>query len=372
MKDNSYKNAVDVICKENFKTTGQAMLEMAKKASPEERDSNMTGKKKIKMFRRGILAASLVLILGTTVSAMGYGPLADYFRKNFSGDNVTAQIIEEGRYHEIGQEITQDAFTVTLNAITGDKEHPKLLFDVVVNDESLTEGKDSICLYAYILDEPTYLFQFENYIMWVAWGDKDSEVSNLYHVCMDGPSYWLNGEHNVVAAIKHISLDLPKVDGAWDLKYVDASIPVYDVNMEYRFVPSETAFKDTNKQEYQGIVLQDNGISYEVYTVSYNSYDTNLRVLYDFIGTPLAGDETNYDKVKEAFNEAWRSYSATFVLRVDGKDYTPMELGYTYCDKDGEFLEANQCNAWVLFPSIDYDNASSIILVAGDQSYPLK
>ena len=74
-----------------------------------------------------------------------------FYRKFFGKDKTTAEIIDDGHYVDINQEITEGIFTVKLNSVTGDNSSPKLLFDVTVNDKVLAEKNDRIQLFAYIL-----------------------------------------------------------------------------------------------------------------------------------------------------------------------------------------------------------------------------
>ena len=72
------------------------------------------------------------------------------------------------------------------------------------------------------------------------------------------------------------------------------------------------------------------------------------------------------------FDWYWHKFAGGFILTVDGVEYEPQELGYSYCDTEGEAFEAGQCSTWMTFPSIDYVGAESITLTAGGQTYDLK
>lgn len=363
MNENKYKKAIDDVCEKEFTITGAQMLEIAKAASQTERNITMTSTKKKSIIGKIIgTAAACVIVSSTAVSAMGYGPLGDTFRKFFGKDKTTAEIIDDGHYVDINQEITEGIFTVKLNSVTGDNSSPKLLFDVTVNDKVLAEKNDRIQLFAYILDEERYFNKLDEYAMWDAYGEKDPEINNLYHVCMDGASAFMINEEEVITAVKCISFESDPENRKFD----------YDVNMEYRFTVPDEALKDTSLEWYTGITLSENGIDYNLRYAEYGSYDTLMQFNYAFKGTELAGGETDYYKVIDKFDEQWHKYAGTLKLIADGNEYTVKEIGASYCDTEGEAIEAGTCSTWLSFPSIDYTRTDSIELIAGDKSYKLK
>ena len=363
VKNTEYIKAMNAVCDENFRLTGAEMLEKAKNAAPEERNITMNGTTKRHIIGKFIGAAAACLVIsGTAASAMGYGPLGDSFRRFFGKDETTAGIIDEGHYCEIGQDLTDGNFTVMLDSVTGDQTAPKLLFEVTVNDEKLAAENDRLHLFAYVLDEDRYNNHLDEYAMWDAWGEKDPNVSNMYHVCMDGPSAFMINEEEVLAAVKQISFEKDPANRKFD----------YDVNMEFRFTVPHQALKESYPRYYDDITLQDNGIDYDVFYMDFGSYDTLLKVQYDFLGTELAGGETDYSKVMDKFDKYWHKFAGGFVLCVDGVEYNPLELGYSYCDTEGEAFDVGRCSTWMTFPSVDYIGADSITLMVNGESYTLK
>ena len=363
MKNTEYRKAMDDVCDKHFNITAEEMLAKAKSSPDTERNITMTGTKKRNIIGKFIgAAAACVVISGTAASAMGYGPLGDSFRRFFGKDEITAEIIDEGHYCSVGQDLTDGSFTVLLDSVTGDKSSPKLLFEVTVTDEELAEKNDRLHLFAYVLNEDKYLNHLDEYGMCDAWGEKDPNVSNMYHVCMNGPSAFMINEEEVIAAVKQISFESDPVNRQFD----------YDVNMEFRFTVPDQALKQTYSEYYYGNVLQDSGIDYDLFYAEFGSYETLLKVKYDFLGTELAGGETDYYKVMDKFDWYWHKFAGGFILTVDGVEYEPQELGYSYCDTEGEAFDAGQCSTWMTFPSIDYVGAESITLTAGGQTYDLK
>ena len=92
----------------------------------------------------------------------------------------------------------------------------------------------------------------------------------------------------------------------------------------------------------------------------------------NFLGTDLAGGETDYDNLYAKFDKDWHRFSDTFILSVDGTEYEPKELGYGYCDEEGEAFEAGTCSTWLFFPGINYAEAESVALTANEKTIILK
>lgn len=354
---------MDVVSDTHFNISAEEMLEKAKASAVTERDITMKRSTKRNIIGQLVASAAACLIIsGTAASAMGYGPLGDSFRKFFGNDETTAEIIDEGHYSEIDQAQTDGLFDVVLDSVTGDQSSPKLLFDVTVNDETLAANNDRIQLFAYILSEDCYNNRLDEYGMWDAYGERDPEVSNLYHVCMDGPAAFMINEEEVVAAVKQISFDSDPVNRLFD----------YDVDMEYRFTVPKNALKESYQEFYTAMYLNSGNIEYKLNHAEYGSYESLFQFNFEFLGTALAGGETDYYNVCDKFDEDWHRFAKTFVLTVDGTDYTPQELGYSYCDTEGEAFEAGTCSTWMTFPGIDYTRAESITLTAGGEVYTLK
>jgi len=354
---------MDDVCDKYFNLTAEEMLAKAKASVDTEMEITM--KKSTKRSIIGKLvgaAAACIVISGTAVSAMGYGPLGDTFRRFFGKDETTAEIIEQGHYSEIGQTRSDGIFTVTIDSVTGDKTAPKLLFDVTVNDETLAQTNARIRLFAYILDEENYNNNLEQYGMWDAYGVKDPDINGLYHVCMDGPSAFMVNEAEVITAVKKISFDSDPENRVFD----------YDVDMEYRFTVPDQALKNSYLDTVTGVTVRDGDVDYDLFYVEYGSYDTLFKFKFGFLGTDLAGGETDYYNVCDKFDNEWHKFAGSFVLTVDGVEYAPQELGYSYCDTEGEAFDAGTCSTWMTFPSIDYTRVDSITFTAAGVTYTLK
>ena len=349
---------MDNVCDKNFTLTAAEMLEKAKASSDTERNITMNNKGRRNMIARIIGAAAACSVLSVTaVSAMGYGPLSGSFRKFFGKDEVTADIIDQGHYCEIDEVLSDSIFTVDLDSVTGDKSSPKLIFDVTVNDEKLAAENDRLMLSAYILDEYRYANELDNYSMWEAYGEKDPDTSNVYHICMDGPSAFMINGADAVVAVRKISFDSDTVNQRF----------TYDVDMEYRIHVPEEALKDTFAECYSGITLHSGNVDYDLCYAEYGSYDSMFQFTFDFLGTELAGGETDFYEAEYKFDDDWHRFADSFVLTVDGTEYTVKEKGYAGCNADD-----GRCSTWLTFPAVNYDSAESITFTAGNETFTLK
>ncbi len=363
MNENRYKKAMDDVCDKHFNLTAEEMLAKAKASAGTERDITMKKTTKRRIIGRIIgTAAACLIISGTTATALGYGPLSETFRSFFGKDETTAEIIEQGHYCNVGQEQSDGIFTVMLDSVTGDKTSPKLIFKVTVNDKVLAEKNDRLKLSAYILNEDKYYNHIDEYGTWDAYGEKDPQVNNMYHVCMDGPAAFMINEEEVIAAVKQISFENDPENQVFD----------YDVDMEYRFIVPDKALKDSFMDFSKDIILNSGNVEYKLHYAEYGSYDSSFGFTFDFLGNDLAGDETDYTAVCGKFDNDWHEFAKDFILSVDGVEYSPKEIGYSYCDTEGEAFEAGKCSTWMSFPSVDFESAESVELIAGGETYRLK
>ncbi len=363
-----YKAQMDGFCNANCKTTAEDILKRAKEKSTSnekvcasENVVDFQERKKKKKAWKALVPAACFLLIGTTALA-ATGQLGELFRNIFK-DETTAEIVEQGYLYEIHQTVEEDIFKVELIAVTGDAETPKLLFDVYVNDEKLVAKNDQLSMSAYILGEEQYANELDKYGFWEAYGVKDEEIDNLYHVSMPGAPYWMNSGNPVVVDICQIHFDLDKE--LWT---------TYELNMEYRFTPPQDAFYPVSYVEYENMKFSYGGIDYYLVEAEYGSYNAVIHLEYDYIGSEFANGETDYSELEEELHNNWLEFISTVTLVVDGKIYTVDEdnQGYTWCDEKGEVYEKNHCNVHPYFPSFNYEEATSVVLKVGDVSYTLK
>ena len=145
MNRNRYQTAMQDVCDKYFTLSAEEMLAKAKASAGTERTITMKSTKKKGIIKIFGISAACAVISGTAVTAMGYGPLGETFRKLFEVDKTTEKIMEEGHSAEIGLEQSADVFKIEIVSVTGDEMYPKLFLDVTVNDETL--AANNLCLY---------------------------------------------------------------------------------------------------------------------------------------------------------------------------------------------------------------------------------
>lgn len=375
-----YKEQMNVFCNANCKITAEDILMRAKEQRSMDADDVLEDKqdtemksdkkdnivhfkerKKKKKAWKALVPAACFLLIGTTTLA-ATGQLGDLFRYIFK-DETTAEIVDEGYLYEVHQVEEEDIFKIELVAVTGDAATPKLVFDIYVNDEKVVKNNDQIRMLAYILGEEQYENELEKYGPWEAYGEKDEEVENLYHMSMTGPPVWMTSGEPVVVDIWQINVDLQ--NDIWT---------TFETNMVYRFTPPADVYHPVSYEYYEDIKFSYGGIDYYLNNATFGPYRSDLGFQYDFVGTTLSGDETDYAVLEEKLHANWLEFVDTLVLVVDGKEFKvdPNDKGYTWCDVKGENLKKNRCGITPVFPSVNYEKAESVILKAGDTSYTLK
>lgn len=381
MGKEDYRNQVDKFCDENCNVNAESIYRLAVERDVEKDGKIMEFKKvkKGKAWMKGLATAACFLVMGTTVLAatgtLGeiYDSIYDkYFKENkyTEEDKVTPDIIDKGYLYEVGLTAEEDIFKIDLVAVSGDDQTPVLLFDVYVNDEELVAGNDNLRMLAYTLGVEQYENQLDKYGPNEAYGEKDAEVPNLYHVSMVGAPAWMCSGEPVVVCVSQINFGLE--NSTWN---------TYNVKMEYRFTPPVSTYHPTTTQYYDGlgVVLEnstdsENVVKYNLERVEYGPYKA---AIYFKLGTPLVNTEAGFDPYEE-IRESWVGFLTDIKFVVDGVEYgievTDENTGFTWSDGDGDdmFSAGDNYGVWANFPSLDYDNATSIQLKCGDDVYTLK
>ncbi len=364
---NEYKKQINAFCDANCTTTAEDIIMRAREQETmstytEEKVVNYTERKRKKLVWRLAVPAACLLLMGTTVMA-ATGHLGSLFRTVFQ-DDTTADIVDKGYLYEINQSQEDESFKVDLIAVTGDKNTPKLVFDVYVKDKVMAAKTDKIRMLAYTLGEEVYANELDHYGKATGYGTKDDKIDNLYHFAMTGAPYWMTSGEPVVVDVCQITDDM---DAAYGQEY-------HNTNLVFRFTPPADIYHPVSDVTYENIKFSHGGIDYNLVAASFGSYNSDFTFLYDFVGTSLAGDETDYAKLEKKLQENWLELVDTFTLVVDGTEYivNSDNKGYTWCDVKGEMLPQNRCNIHPYFPSINYNEAESIVLKSGETSYTLK
>lgn len=374
-----YTRQMNGFCDANCKTTAEDILKMAKERMTDNSDGigdvfakagnadNMGNvvsisehKRKKKIWKALIPAACFLLISTTALATTGH--LSTLFRNIFK-DETTAEIVEQGYLYEVGQSKTEGIFQVDFVAVTGDAQTPKLVFDVYVHDEELAANNDRIYMLAYTLGMEQYENELDSYAPSEAYGEKDAEIDNLYHVSMTGAPVWMTSGESVVVDVCQIQFDLEQENPA-----------TYELNMEYRFTPPSDVYYPVSDVYYEDIMFSHGGIDYYLQTGLYGPYRSELIFHFDYEGAIAVEEQTDYTELEGELQAKWLDFIETVTLVVDGEEYRvdDIEKGYIWCDVEGEVFEKNHCSVCPYFPSVNYEEANSVVIKAGDKSYILK
>ena len=351
-----YKRQIDRLCDDGIKLTAEDILSAASKTAPEQAQEKP--KKRIR-FMPLIAAAACFLVVGATAMAVtgGWGSLIS----TLFGDDTTAQIADEGYISELSQQGSDGAFTVGLLAGTGDENAPKLIFDVAVDEESI--ASDKIFMTAYVLSKEVYENDLEKYAPCEAYGYRDSERSDLYHVLMDAPyGYFLNPT-DIVVDVCSISTS-PDSD--------EAVIHETDIRFDFfsediNLLPVYTYYPDETHYEYDGI-------TYELLQFSSGEYQTELNFRFKFVGSELANGETDFEKLEDILTDNCHGFAEQIVLTVDGIEYTVGNGNVTsiWYDAQGEASTENYCYVTAYLPAAGMRDAAAATLTIGDIACTLK
>ncbi len=364
---NEYQKQINAFCDENCTTSTEEILMKAREKETmttytEKNVVNYTQRKRRKLVWRLAVPAACILLMGTTVMA-ATGQFQNLFRTVFE-DDTTADIVDKGYLYEINQSQEDENFRIDLIAVTGDANTPKLVFDVYLKDKELAARNDRIRMLVYNLGVEQFENELDKYAPGETYGTKDKEIDNLYHFSMTGFPVWMTSGEPVVVSVWQVTLDLNN----------DIKTEYNDVNLEYRFTPPAGIYHPVSDASYENITFSHGGIDYNLVAGTFGSYNSEFTFIYDFVGTSLAGDETDYAKLETKLQENWLELVDTFTLVVDDKEYkvNSDNKGYTWCDVNSEVLQQNRCIIHPYFPAFNYDEAKSIILKSEEQSFRLK
>lgn len=372
-----YQKEVNDFCDANLRMSPSDIFQKAKEnsQSAEEEDtlsekfplSEENEKSKIVPMRKKRVAFKLVLpiacalILGMSVLA-ATGSLSTLIQSLF-GDPITAEIVEDGYLQELHFVQSQEGFRIEVLGITGDYLQPKVLFDVYVEDEKLLGDCKKIRLDAYILGEEEYANSLSSYGSWEGYGMADEQNPNLFHVMMDGPSVWLNGDYSVVIAV----CDLFMYRGEREERH--------PLNMEYHIKPSRRAYYPTLEKNYNvsgSDYLENNGMTYHLNRVAVGPYTTEVNMWFDYVGSSLTGEVTDYTSVAYLLDENYLDLMDKLKIVIDDVEYSCSSPGYIWCDEANEAGDWNRCYVSPQFPGTDMKRAEKILLKYGDVEYVIK
>lgn len=279
------------------------------------------------------------------------------------GDEVSAQLVEQGYYHIVNESREDEIFRFDFKALTGDEENLMMVLDVSVEDEVLTEMYPVLRLDACCQREESY----EPADWWncSGYGVQDTENKKLYHVIMSG---YIFGYAPTVTEICRVAFDVDTDSTNGEL--------VYEVNPEpYRTDIPLSVFAPVLRGQYYGMEFACDGRTYELVCVVYGQYDTDVmfRTVIDAEDVPT--DEAELWNYREELQKEWEKAYPSLILMVDGKEYRVIDeegkRGYIWFNvEEGKDSYCGEIHPF--FPAIDYGSASVIELKVDDMVYRLK
>ncbi|MCR4646084.1 MAG: hypothetical protein K5695_11885 [Oscillospiraceae bacterium] len=309
-------------------------------------------------------------------------------------------LVERGFYCEIGKERSDEDFTVKLAGVGGEEFHPNIFLDVTAHEttgESLSEGKDSLMVCAYIMDEADLTDDPHDHFLCAGYGERDPEAEGLYHVTLETDFCELYNNSRTAVVIDRISFikdELPDLDvdeqqkplsyfyleayqkdpewEQYDWRYDDRKMLVsHETEMTFHFETPDNVFKQCFNPVVDGIVLYGPQADYSMYAACLDVYESEFYVEYDFRkkrqGLSFVIERTDFYDVKEEYDAYWEEYAGRLVLEVDGMEYAPRMIGDSWYLDDEKLCRCN-----VVFPGVDPATAKSIVLRAGGNEFVLR
>lgn len=371
-----YTKQMNAFCEDNCKITAADILAKAGNRTNEPDNTDMpvdtaettdskivpiNGKKKT--FRFGNMAAACVLcflLAGTTILATQY---IGQFIKNITGDEKTMEIVDKGYACEVQETRSDERFSATLLGFTGDRNEPKVLIDLFINDPTINVTEKTVGIKVYTLGVEQFENELDHYGYCVAYGVKDEEIENLYHFSFTGASVWLTQGEEAVIQICEVF-----VKDAW-------GIQSYEADFEYRVTIPKDSFHPAPYVPYSGEGFTYDDVEYTLNAAQYGYYYTQVSFYSDtIVENPPTADRT-VSTISTEMDRNWNQLVKTAKLVVDDTEYELLEEdGYSavWIDANGDTSTPYRCYMHLFFPDIDYDSANDIILKIGGNEITLK
>lgn len=278
-------------------------------------------------------------------------------QRKYHNDELTATLLEKEYFYEVSETRTNDAFEVNLIGFTGDVLTPMILMDVTVKDETLLSEEDRIFVDLYCLGTTQYETQKDSYVTVQAYGVRDSENSNLFHISTRGASTWMAYGEEFVIDINYISIGSGESRNySWD---------EYDVNMEYRMTVPTSTFKPTYSFGYDHNLFDFDGLTFELAIITPSYYFTELYFNIDYSKSDLVGMEKG--ELLSALSIAADDFVKDLILTANGKEYIgdPETTTSVRLNGDTAYFYTN-------FPGIDAKLLYSMTIEHGETNYTLQ
>lgn len=344
----TYKRQTDLFCDEHITISAEDILRKARTAQPMALQPAQP-KRRLRPMLLVAAAAACFLIVGATAVAVSGGWGA--FINTLFGDKTTADIADEGYISEFSMRGSDGPFTVDFIAGTGDRNAPKLLFDVHIDDDSLLS--DRIYMMAYVLSKEVYENDLENYWYCDAYGYRDEQFPSIYHVMLDAPyGYFLNPTDIVIDVCGIVTA--PDTDKAVQH---ETSIRFDIFSEDIKLLPVMDHYPTMTHYEY-------GGIKYELLHFTTGEYETELNFRFKFLGSELADGETDFYKLEGRLMDNWQEFTDEIVLTVDGVEYTVDKDRncFIWYDEQAEAGTADYCYITAYMPPAGMRYAQDAVL----------
>lgn len=330
-------------------------------------------KRKKKAWKVAAIVACLVVMGTTVLAATGtFGAIYQkYFKDDENGteDKVTLGFVEDGNYVEVNQSLTDDIFTINLVAVSGDEAYPVFFFDVYVDDETLVAENDTIELSVIIENQAYEINGMTLYYGGTGYGTKDDKISNLYHVTWKGEKASGNldffGEPlEIRVSSVEFYLNRQKPDTIDNENAKENGI--YSVNMEYSVTLPESAVTSTVVKDYseENILFNYEDDVYKLEYVDFSAYGISCKFSIPSSDGVYEEDCCNY------YDELCQNLQFVVDGNVICLDTESSTCGIVMFEDEGKIIDVVLYEAY--FPAIDYDQAGSIVLQCGEESFTIK
>lgn len=314
---------------------------------------------------------------GATVIAFDESKMEIFFR-DILDDETTAELVGKGYLYEINQVQEDENFRIEVIAASGDIYNAKLAIDVYVKDEKLAAANDRIYLVCYMTNPGEELVKDPNGCRVTgAYGIKDEETDNLYHILMDIGSTHAETVYHFTSVITTFASDENQELYVYDwLTYFerDPFWRWHTMDLRFNITIPEGAYSQTVNRRYREVVYQGTKYEYHLDMVEYGYYDTKLNFYFDYESDFVPSNENaQYDHERFMATEL-HSMLQDSALIVDGKEYYYEDnfLPISFCTLSEEEGVADRCQISIYFPAVDYLESDSILLRIGDETYDLK
>ncbi len=312
------------------------------------------------LFYRVAVPVACLFFLCTTIYATSesISYLTALIREK-TGDDITADIAEEGYVSEINLTESAGVFDVTLIAISGDELNPQLVFQIKINDEEICANNEEIEADVAVMGAQQFETEKENYMPVRGVAKQDTENPSLYYMTVEAaPAWFVNPGENIVVYVSQIFTEMESTE-----------LVSYDVNMEFRFGTMDFNTASVITAHYSNIDADHYNRVCELERIEYSDYKCN--VVFRYVENGMS-HEGRINLAKLFLDEQ------DVALVVDGEVYKPIISGATgepelYAQSQyGEGRESKWYDLTVVFPAIDYEAAESIALRVDDVLYELK